>query len=329
MNQPVIPEIPAAARPKASDFDFDLEQTLSSVVAVHTRIPANAYTAGILGTERQGSGVVIRDNEGRDRGLVLTIGYLITEATEVWLTTNSGTVIQAHVLAYDQISGFGLLQALGQLGVPPLERGNSADSQVGEPVIFAGHGGPTRALAARMADKREFAGYWEYVLDMALFTTPAYPLWGGAAVIGRDGKLQGLGSLYIQDVEAGAPREGNMAIPVELLEPILADMTTFGQVQAQPRPWMGLFANESSHHAVVMGVAESGPADLAGIESGDIIVDVAGKPVNGLADFFRTVWRQGAAGVEVQITVLREEDYLRFAVITMDRNELLLKPAMH
>ena len=317
-------EIPAAAQPDPAKYTFDLDRALSAVVAVHSRIPSDAYTAGILGEERQGNGVVISD-----KGLVLTIGYLITEATEVWLTTNTGTVVQADVLAYDQTSGFGLLQALGRLDVPAIERGNSTDSQVGEAIIFAGHGGRSKALQANLVDKREFAGYWEYVLDMALFTTPAYPLWGGAAVIGQDGKLQGLGSLYIQDVEAGTPREGNMAIPIELLESVINDMTTYGQVQKPPRPWMGLFANESCHHAVVMGVAEHGPADLAGIESGDIIVDVAGAPVNGLADFFRTVWAQGEAGVEIPITVLRDEDYLRFAVITMDRNELLMKPAYH
>jgi S1-C subfamily serine protease len=322
-------EIPAAAQPDPAKFDFDLEKTLSSVVAVHARIPQDAYTAGILGEERQGNGVVISDLSGKNNGLVLTIGYLITEATDIWLTTNAGTVVQADVLAYDQTSGFGLLQAMGRLNVPAIERGSSNSTRVGEAVIFAGHGGPRKALAAIMTDKREFAGYWEYVLDMALFTTPAYPHWGGAAVIGQDGKLLGLGSLYIQDVEAGTPREGNMAIPIELLEPILADMTTYGQVQQPPRPWMGLFANEASHHAVVMGVAENGPADLAGIESGDIIVDVAGEPVNGLASFFRTVWQQGPAGVEIPLTVLRNKDYFRFAVITMDRNELLLKPAFH
>jgi len=324
MSQAPTWEIPTNARPDQSKFDFDLDLTLSSVVAVHARIPEDAYTAGLLGAERQGNGVVISD-----KGLVLTIGYLITEATEIWLTTNSGTVVQADVLAYDQVSGFGLLQALGKLGVPALERGSSADAAVGDEVIFAGYGGPTKALVSTLADKREFAGYWEYVLDMALFTTPAHPLWGGGAVIGQNGKLLGLGSLYIQDVEAGVPREGNMAIPIELLEPIFDEMTSYGQVQQPPRPWMGLFANESSQHAVVMGVAENGPADLAGVESGDVIVDVAGEPVSGLADFFRTVWRQGPAGVEIPLTVLRDEDYFRFAVITMDRRDLLLKPAYH
>ena len=317
-------EIPASAQPDPGKYAFDIDRALSSVVAVHARIPHNAYTAGILGEERQGNGVVISD-----KGLVLTIGYLVTEATEVWLTTNTGIVVQADVLAYDQTSGFGLLQAMGQLGVPAIERGSSTNTKVGEPVIFAGHGGRRKALDAILIDKREFAGYWEYVLDKALFTTPAYPHWGGAAVIGQDGKLQGLGSLYIQDVETGTPREGNMAIPIELLEPILTDMTTYGQVQQSPRPWMGLFANEASHHAVVMGVAEGGPADLAGIESGDIIVDVAGEPVNSLAGFFRTVWQQGEAGIEIPLTILRGEDYFRFAVITMNRSDLLLKPAFH
>jgi S1-C subfamily serine protease len=318
--------IPQDARPNQADFNFPLEPALSAVVAVHSRIPKNAFTAPILGTERGGNGVVISDD-----GLVLTIGYLITEADEIWLTTNHGVVAQADVLAYDQISGFGLLQALGKLGVAPLIIGDSAASEIGDPVIFAGSGGHAKALAAKISAKREFAGYWEYLLDQAIFTTPAYPHWGGAAVIGADGRLQGIGSLYIQDMkEDGAKREGNMVVPIELLEPILNDMKTLGRVDQPPRPWIGVYASDDAgEHPVIMGLAKNGPADRAGIDAGDVILEVADQPVRGLAHFFRQIWALGPAGAEVELTVARDDEIYKVSLTSIDRNDLLRKPSYH
>jgi len=318
--------IPEPARPHQRDFNFPLEKALSAVVAVRSRIPNDAFTAPILGTERGGNGVVISAD-----GLILTVGYLITEADDIWLTTNDGVVARADVLAYDQTSGFGLLQALGRLGVEPLEIGDSAASEIGDPVIFAGAGGLTKALAAKVSAKREFAGYWEYLLDQAIFTTPAYPHWGGAAIIGLDGKLQGIGSLYIQDMkDDGATREGNMVVPIELLKPILEDMKTLGRVDRPARPWIGVYAtDEVGEYPVIMGLAENGPADQAGIDTGDVIVEVAGEPVHSLAQFFRQIWALGPAGAEVELTVARDEELYKFSLTSIDRNDLLRKPSYH
>ena len=188
---------PVEMRPKPEDWKFDLDAALDSVVMVRAEIPEDAFTAPILGTERVGNGVVI----GRD-GLVLTIGYLITEASTVWLTTNRGTVVAGDPLAYDQPTGFGLVQALGRLGVPNLERGSAHTCKAGDKVVVAGHGGRAHALQASVLAKREFAGYWEYVLDEAIYTAPAHPQWGGAALIGSDGKLLAVGSLLVDNLNA-------------------------------------------------------------------------------------------------------------------------------
>ena len=191
-------------QPRPSELRFDLDAALDAVVMLRSEVPEDAFTAQILGTERAGSGVVIGD------GLVLTIGYLITEASTIWLTTNAGQVIGAHALGYDQPSGLGLVQALGRLDAPALARGTAATCGVGDGVIVAGHGGRAHALEARVFARREFAGYWEYVLDDALFTTPAHPLWGGAAVIGADGRLLGVGSLFVEEMVGERKVEGNM-----------------------------------------------------------------------------------------------------------------------
>jgi len=318
-------EIPAGAQPNPASCDYDLDAALSSVVALHSRIPHDAFTAPILGTERSGNAVVIGDS-----GLVLTIGYLITEATEIWLTTNGGVAARADVTAYDPETGFALLQVLGRLGVPALERGSSKASRTGDQVVFAGVGGQRRALQAMIAAKREFAGYWEYVLDEAIFTTPAYPHWGGAAMIGQDGKLQGIGSLYIQDMDLdGEQREGNMIVPIDLLEPIFEDMTTLGRVNRPARPWLGLYASDSEDYPIVIGLAENGPAHDAGIEPGDQVMEVGGKTVEDLAAFFREVWAQGPAGTAISLTVSRNEEERQVNVISMNRNDLLRKPEFH
>jgi len=298
-----------------------IDPTLRSVVAVRAHIPDDAFTAQGLGTLREGSGVVIRED-----GLVLTIGYLITEAEEVWLTTHDERVVAAHALAYDQETGFGLVQALQPLELPALELGRSSEAQVGDPVIFAD--GTGRSIRSAIVAKQEFAGYWEYLLDEAIFIAPAHPSWGGAAMIGADGDLLGIGSLRLQMMRAGDTVEINMVVPIDLLKPILDDMLTKGRAERQPRPWLGVFSAESDGDVVVMSVSEGGPAARAGIRRGDIISDVRDGGVEGLADFYRKLWDTGPAGSEVPMRIIRDgrESWLR--VKTADRNTFLKRPQM-
>ena len=314
---------PEEMQPQGDEYRFDLEAALDSVVLLRAEIPEDAFTAQILGTERAGNGVVIRE------GLVLTIGYLITEATAIWLTTNRGTAVAGFPLAYDQASGFGLVQPLGRLEVTPLAPGSSASCKVGDEVVVAGHGGAEHALKARVFAKREFAGYWEYVLEEALFTAPAHPNWGGTALIDRGGRLIGIGSLLVQEELRGKQVQGNMIVPIDLLAPILDDLLTLGRVNRPPRPWLGMYATEVEGQLVVAGLAQGGPADRAGLQVGDMLLEVGGGRPTGLADLFRRIWKLGAAGVEVPFSVRREGDTLRLTVRSADRNDFLKKPHLH
>src|SRR6185436_10194917 len=262
---------PNEMRPKPEDWRFDLEQALDAVVLVRSEIPEDAFTASILGTERAGNGVVISEN-----GMVLTIGYLITEASVIWLATNKGTVVGGYPMAYDQATGFGLVQPLGKLGVKPIERGSASSIRVGENVVVAGQGGRAHALKATVFAKREFAGYWEYVLDEALFTAPAHPQWGGSALIGADGKLAGIGSLLVQEKIDAGTIQGNMIVPVDLLAPILDDMTKTGRANRAPHPWLGMYATEAGERLVVAGLAPGAPAERAGVHVGDAVIAVGG-----------------------------------------------------
>src|SRR5580698_7121105 len=251
-------EVEKALRPQARSVAFDLDQALASLVILQARIPKDAYTARTLGDERWGNGIVIGAN-----GLVLTIGYLITEADEVTLIANDGRRIAAHVLGVDQVTGFGLVHALEPLNLPALPLGDSRRLRTDDPIVLAGGGGAAHALAGRVLARQPFAGYWEYKLDEAIFTGPAHPHWNGAALIGPSGALMGVGSLQMQqETPDGSVSIINMSVPIELLPPILDDLSRGKQVHP-PRPWLGVLSRDAGAHVVVMDVTEGGPADRA------------------------------------------------------------------
>jgi S1-C subfamily serine protease len=310
-------------QPRASDVAFDLKPTLDAVVMLRSVVPDDAFTASILGTERGGNGVVIRED-----GLTLTIGYLITEAESVWLTTNSGTTVAGHPLAYDFATGFGLVLPLGKLSAPYLERGSAASVAVDDDVFVVGHGGRTHALKARVIAKREFAGYWEYVLDEALFTAPAHPEWSGAALLDDAGRLLGIGSLLVQESVGDNTVQGNMFVPVDLLDPVLDDLLKFGSSARTARPWLGIYTSEVANHLVVNGLATNGPADAAGVRLGDVVVDIGGERVAGLADLYRKVWRLGPPGTAIPLTLARDGTITRTEVRSADRGDFLKKPQL-
>ena len=315
--------IPTDLQPKAAEYAFDLELALRSVVGLRATVPDDAFTADTLGTERAGSAVHFR------QGLFLTIGYLITEADSVWLTTSDGQIIAGHALAFDQESGFGLVQALGKVDIPVMELGDSAGARVGEPVIFAAAGGRRQCVAAKVAGRQEFAGYWEYLLDDAIFTAPSHPFWGGGALIGKDGRLLGIGSLVLQQGDGSKRQDMNMVVPVQLLAPILDDLLAYGRVNRPARPWLGLYAMEDDEALVVGGLADDGPADKAGMRTGDRILAVNGEEVPDLAGLWRAVWASGPAGSLVQVSLGRGNRTAAVTVTSTDRATILKSPRLH
>ena len=317
-------QFPVEMRPRPEDWRFDLDGALDAVVQLRAEIPDDAFTAQILGTERVGNGVVIRED-----GLVLTIGYLITEASTIWLTSNKGVVVPAFPLAYDQTTGFGLVQPLGKIGVRPLPRGTAASCRIGENVVVAGHGGRPKALRATVFAKREFAGYWEYVLDEAIYTAPAHPQWGGSALIGSDGKLLAIGSLLVQEKVDAGTLQGNMLVPIDLLEPILDDMLKLGRSSRESRPWLGMYTTEAGSKLVVAGLAPGGPAERAGVKVGDIVMDVGGQKPKSLADLWRRIWRLGPSGTDVSFKLLRKSALMDVRIHSADRSDFLKKPHLH
>jgi S1-C subfamily serine protease len=324
MSESTTWAIPEQLQPRADSVRFDLDAVLRSIVYLHAAVPEDAFTASVLGTERIGSGIVIRAD-----GLVLTIGYLITEAETIWLTTHDGRVVAAHPLTYDQATGFGLVFPLGRLGLPPLARGTSAACDVDSDVFVMSHGGSSHALMAKIVAKREFAGYWEYLLEEALFTAPAHPHWSGAALVGTDGKLLGVGSLFVQEPMNDQAEQANMFVPIDLLEPILEDLSASSRPARPARPWLGMYSTELQGHVFVGGLTDNGPAARAGVRVRDMILEVADERVTTLAQLYRSIWRLGPVGTIIPLTLVRRGARVPVRIRTADRNDFLKKPQKH
>jgi S1-C subfamily serine protease len=317
-------KVPPEDQPKPADYEYDLNMAVGAVVGLRAVIPEDAFTAQTLGTERAGNGVLIRDS-----GLVLTIGYLITEAETIWLHLGDGRVVPGHPLGTDFESGFGLVQALGRLDIEPLPLGSSASAKIGDRVVVGGAGGRTRSVASHIAAKQEFAGYWEYMLTEAIFTHPAHPNWGGAGLISNRGELIGIGSLQLEREREGKAEHVNMVVPIDLLKPVFDDLRKFGRVNKPARPWLGMYSTEIDNRVVVVGITGKGPAARAEIKTGDVILAINGDKIASQTDFYRKLWSLGPAGVDVPLTVYHEGVTFDVVLTSIDRNKLLKAPRLH
>jgi serine protease Do len=292
-----------------------VEELVSAVVRVNTHITPEGRTVQGLGREREGSGIVIDS-----AGLVLTIGYLMVEAYAAEVVDNNGRTVPADVVGYDHESGFGLLRAIKPLKLKPMALGKSAEIKEGDPVLVASFGGTGMVAGAYVVAKREFAGSWEYMLAEALFTAPPHPAWSGAALINREGKLVGVGSLIVGEAVSGSDKTpGNMFVPIDQLTPILGDLISAGRKTGPGRPWLGLNTEELRGRLFVSRVTPEGPAEKAGIKRGDVVVGVNGEQPKNLADFYRKVWAQGSAGASIALDVLQDSQVKRLDVKSINR----------
>jgi serine protease Do len=303
----------AAQGPQVPGSPPELTVDALSVVKIKSQAVREARSATTLGAEREGTGVVIDSN-----GLVLTIGYLLTEAEKVELSTADGKVFPATVVGSDAGTGIGLVKALTPLPVKPVDFGASADVAERELVLIVGFDG---VAPAYVVSKRQFVGYWEYLLDEAIYTAPATVNWQGAALLSRDGKLIGIGSLVVGDAmgtRANIP--GNMFVPIDVLKPVLGDMIANGRLTGKPRPWLGVNTQEVQGNLIVTRVSPEGPAEDAGLQKGDVIVGIAGKTFQGQAAFYTKLWATGNAGVDVALDVLKGNQVQKYTVKSRDRD---------
>ena len=301
--------------PGAPVFAAQTELTVDalSVVRVKSRAVRDARSAATLGTRREGTGVVIDS-----KGLVLTIGYLVTEAETVELSTTDGKVFPATVVGSDARTGMALLRSLAPLPVKPVDFGESSKVAERELVLVVGFDG---VAPAYVVSKRPFVGYWEYLLDEAIYTAPATVNWQGAALLSRDGKLLGIGSLAVGDaLGTRASLPGNMFVPIDAFKSVLGEYVANGKLSAKPRPWLGVNTQEVQGNVIVTRVSPEGPADAAGLRQGDVIVGIGGAEIADQADFYTKLWASGAAGVDITLDVLKGNQVQTYTVKSRDRD---------
>jgi S1-C subfamily serine protease len=305
---------PADPAPPAAGPQQKVTVDALSVVKLRSRTVADARSAPTLGTQREGTGVVLDAG-----GLVLTIGYLILEAETVELSTADGRSFPATVVGYDAASGFGLVRAIGRLPIKPIQVGDSSRLAAREPVLIVGFDG---VAPAYVVSRRRFVGYWEYLLEDAIYTAPATVNWAGAALLDREQRLVGIGSLAVPDsVGPGSTVPGNMFVPIDRLKPLLADLIARGRAPGPARPWLGVSTQDVEGNVIVVRVADGSPADQAAIRVGDVIVAIGGQTIKGQADFYTRLWASGEAGREIALDVLRDGRIQRVGVTSMERDK--------
>jgi len=315
-SPPAREAVPTAAS-TAADETIDAKRLFAAIVRVQTQAVPDARSARTLGTEREGTGIVIGDD-----GLILTIGYLLVEADAVKITDSRGRALPARVVGYDHATGLGLIRSSVPLEVKPVPFGDSAQLAEREPVMIVNSAGADDVTLAYVVSRRQFAGSWEYLLDQAIFTSPPTLSWSGAALVGPDGRLLGVGSLMVRDAMSGEHElPGNMFVPIDVLKPILADLVRDGRRAGPARPWLGVATEEVRGRLFVTRVSPDGPAERAGIRAGDIILGVSGDGVHTLAEFYRKVWGRGSAGSRIPLRVLQGIDVNEVEVRSIDRVE--------
>ena len=323
-----VPALAAGPAPPAVSRDADIQaktvalaRANAAVVGLRSVAVEDAVSIKSLGRQRQGSGVVIDD----DAGLVLTIGYLILEAEQVELELKDGRVFPARVVAYDQATGFGLVQALAPLPVPAAPLGRSTTLDANEPLMIASGGAEGDLSLAKLMSKRPFSGYWEYHIDDALFTAPPRSDHSGAALFNSDGELLGIGSLVVNDAQGPGkpPQPGNMFVPIDLLKPVLREMREHGSSLGSHRAWVGVNCVERGGQVRVVRVTNDSPADAAGLLPGDQIVAVDGTPVQGLEGFYKRLWQGATPDREVKLEIRRAGTLQTVKVHATDRQNSL------
>ena len=291
-----------------------------AVVKLSIKAVADARTADTLGAEREGTGIVIDTR----RGLILTVGYLILEAASILVMTADGRIYPATVAGFDHGSGFGLVRALSGLSSAAVELGDSGSLRELHTVSVVAHGAAGGNSAAAVVARRRFTGWWEYMIDEAIFTSPPRYEHSGAGLIDESGKLVGIASLWVSDaLEVGAAFPGNMFVPIDLLKPLLDDLVATGRRRGPARPWLGVYSEQHQGHVVVSRTLPDSPAERAGLKRGDVILGIAGQSIGGQSDFYRKLWSSGEAGCDVALQILHNKAVKQVIVRTADRMDYL------
>lgn len=291
-----------------------VERTQDSIVRFQAYIPEECRSSRILGGFRQGTGLVINS-----QGHILTVGYLIMEATEVQVILADDTTVQAKVAGVDFETGFGILQLVDSVDVPAIAIGRS--SQVSDDQLTLTIGGSTGEQTRIVTNGRIFStglfiGYWEYLLENALYVVPQNPAFGGSPLLNIEGEAIGVVSLQLNQHQGM-----NLAIPVDLLHTIETELVQYGRVISRvPRSWIGVYHAPYTEGVIVVDVVQEGPAHKAGIQKGDIITHINDVRITGEEHFLRQLWTIPIHS-QFHMTFLRRNKPQTLTIWGLDRYE--------
>jgi S1-C subfamily serine protease len=205
-----------------------------------------------------------------------------------------------------------------------VELGDSSALTELQGLVVACHEGGGGVTGAALVSRRRFTGWWEYMIDDALFTAPPRYEHSGAALFDGEGRLVGIASLWVSDaLNAGVAFPGNMFVPINLLKEVLPDLVQSGRRYGKKRPWLGLNTEQMEGHVVVSRVLPDSPSEYAGLQRGDVILGVGGDSIGGQGEFYERLWASCAAGDDVTLHIVREKSVKHLIVQTGDRLDYL------
>jgi S1-C subfamily serine protease len=222
-------------------------------------------------------------------------------------------------------TGFGLVKPLTPLRIEAAPLGQSGVVAVDEQLMVVSGGTTGAVSAARLVSRRPFAGYWEYRIDDALFTSPPRGDHSGAGLFNARGELVGIGSLIVAHAAGNSkPRHpGNMVVPIDLLPPIIDELRRTGTSSASQRAWMGVNCVEDDGELRVVRVNDDSPADVAGLLVGDRILRIDDMAVRTLDQLWLALWRNGPAEREVRLEIQRDGGQQTLKIFTVERAKTL------
>jgi S1-C subfamily serine protease len=292
-----------------------MEQVMQSVVRVDALVPEGARTAATHGRERTGTGVVLDAN-----GLVLTVGYIVAEASSVLVTFSDGEKVPSQIVAYDHASGIALLRANRRVATKPVKLAKAQSGKKDEHALIVPSEGEASIKAVKIGKIKKFTSGWEYVMDDAIYTYPPSTDFAGSALLSQRGELLGIGALVTIDIDIDPKVRvpGNVFIPINSVQNILGDLLTQGRSEESQRPWLGLHLKETKQGIKVNAVEEDGPAEASGIKTGDTIVAVEQMKVKSLNHFYKRIWEDFEPGEKIHLLVLRDDQYANVPVESVD-----------
>jgi serine peptidase DegS len=262
-----------------------------------------------------------------ENGYILTNHHVINGADEIFIGTENQAPVRARVVGTDPETDLAVIQASGK-DLPPARLGNSSHQRVGDVVLAIGNPfgvGKTVTQGIISAMDRQQLGlaiYEDFIQTDAAINQGN----SGGALINARGEVIGINTAIIS--RSGGSHGIGFAIPINLARQVMEQIIRHGRVI---RGWIGaggtdltpsmartLALPESTRGVYINSVLEGGPADGAGLEPGDVILSIDGKPAGSAYEVMSRI-ATIPPGTQLRLTVLRQGKHIPLQVKVIER----------